>query len=430
MKKCLALALALILALFMTAVAVGEEQTDGMLECALRYVSRRNEVPLYSGYENENGELDEVEPTGDVLSKGDAVYVVNVTNDGYAKIRRDSGYAYVALSRLTYDAGAWYRVANGQEADAFDAQNGDAVGAFSEGDPISVVDTDNDWAEVLLSDGSYVYVKTAALKTIELSFRPKTLPAATVGEPYSEAFSADGDEGETLFFFSGTPEGIAGNAKGRLSGTPSKEGDYRISLTLKCGDYFMAGYATLAVREPLLLTEQTLYATVNVPFSKALSASGGEPEYTFSLPANSGIPKWLSLNKNGTLSGAPTQAGTYEFNVQVTDTLNKTASGKICLIVVEPVILDTFKLSIDNDEEVTLDLSGGVTGGLSPYAFSIIGNPPAGVSISGSIVTFKNVPNGSYEIKIQATDALMQTATSTISLQVSEAQTAGNGTGK
>jgi len=61
-------------------------------------------------------------------------------------------------------------------------------------------------------------------------------------------------------------------------------------------------------------------AANGVHYSVSLSASGGTPSYTWSLAAGSAaLPAGLTLSSGGVISGTPTQTGTFDFVVQVTD---------------------------------------------------------------------------------------------------------------
>jgi hypothetical protein len=55
------------------------------------------------------------------------------------------------------------------------------------------------------------------------------------------------------------------------------------------------------------------------------TATGGAftPPFTWSLAFGSGMPAGLSLSANGTLSGTPTQSGTFDFILQLTDSLSR-----------------------------------------------------------------------------------------------------------
>jgi hypothetical protein len=71
---------------------------------------------------------------------------------------------------------------------------------------------------------------------------------------------------------------------------------------------------------PLAITTSTLAAgNVGAPYSATLSASGGQPPYTWSISAGS-LPSGLSLNPvSGLISGTPAAAGTFNFTARVTD---------------------------------------------------------------------------------------------------------------
>ena len=62
---------------------------------------------------------------------------------------------------------------------------------------------------------------------------------------------------------------------------------------------------------------------VKVPYSQTLSATGGTPPYTWSVP--SGLPGGLTLS-GATISGTPTAAGTYAITLQVKDASGTTVS--------------------------------------------------------------------------------------------------------
>lgn len=70
--------------------------------------------------------------------------------------------------------------------------------------------------------------------------------------------------------------------------------------------------------------------TVGVAYTASLSAAGGTPPYVWSV---SGLPPGLTLNA-GTLSGAPTAAGSYAVGVTATDATGAVASTAYSLAVV------------------------------------------------------------------------------------------------
>jgi hypothetical protein len=65
-------------------------------------------------------------------------------------------------------------------------------------------------------------------------------------------------------------------------------------------------------------------ATVDTPYSVALSASGGTTPYSWIISAGS-LPAGLNLSSSGAITGTPTNVGTSNFTVQVTDSTTPTA---------------------------------------------------------------------------------------------------------
>ena len=68
-------------------------------------------------------------------------------------------------------------------------------------------------------------------------------------------------------------------------------------------------------------------ASVGNPYSGQVSATGGTPPYAFSASPNS--LNGLTLNADGSISGAAIAAGTATFAVTVTDSTGATASGSV-----------------------------------------------------------------------------------------------------
>ncbi len=75
-------------------------------------------------------------------------------------------------------------------------------------------------------------------------------------------------------------------------------------------------------------------ATVGQPYSATLTASGGEPSYTWSLTAGA-LPAGLSLDPStGVVSGTPASAGRADFTVGVTDSIGSTATATLHIVTV------------------------------------------------------------------------------------------------
>ena len=173
-----------------------------------------------------------------------------------------------------------------------------------------------------------------------VAISPPTLPAATVGTPYSQIVSASGGTAPYTFAITtgALPSGLVLNTStGVLSGTPVTFGTF--SFTVRATDQAAASssqaytLAVLTVGAPSLAINPTsgtsLSGTTGTAFSRTFTATGGTAPYTFApLTISSGtMPTGLSFSTStGTLSGTPTAAGTVNFTVKATDSSTGTGA--------------------------------------------------------------------------------------------------------
>ena len=75
--------------------------------------------------------------------------------------------------------------------------------------------------------------------------------------------------------------------------------------------------------------------TVGIPFSRQLLATGGTTPYAWSLVSGS-LPAGLTLNPGGLISGTPTDTGTSEFTVQVTDAQSTSVQKALSITTITP----------------------------------------------------------------------------------------------
>jgi hypothetical protein len=72
--------------------------------------------------------------------------------------------------------------------------------------------------------------------------------------------------------------------------------------------------------------------TVGTSYSATLTANGGQPPYSWSF-GQSSLPSGFSINSSGDLTGTPSAAGSYAFNVVVSDSLKTSVTGQLTLNV-------------------------------------------------------------------------------------------------
>src|SRR5439155_12941781 len=74
--------------------------------------------------------------------------------------------------------------------------------------------------------------------------------------------------------------------------------------------------------------------TAGAAYNAQLSATGGEPPYTWSRAAGSAsLPPNLSLSASGIISGMPTTSGTFGFIVQATDASFTSRTKPLSLLI-------------------------------------------------------------------------------------------------
>jgi hypothetical protein len=164
-----------------------------------------------------------------------------------------------------------------------------------------------------------------------VTFSPPSLPALTVGTPFSQALSALGGVGPYCLALSGTlPPGLAfDTGTGALSGTPTTGGSYASTVTATDANGCAGSQAyTLGVSCPAIALSPALLqdGAVGAPYSQPIAASAGTAPRTWAVSSGS-LPDGLVLGTaSGVLSGTPTTEQSSVFTVTVTDAFGCTGS--------------------------------------------------------------------------------------------------------
>lgn len=152
-------------------------------------------------------------------------------------------------------------------------------------------------------------------------------------------------------------------------------------------------------------------AAADAPFSLAApSVTGGTAPYAFS--AN--LPSGMSLSAGGAISGAISTPGTYSGTVTITDSSSpqNTASAPFSVTITAPptpsAVAIALQGSIPAEAMVGIaipSVSASASGGTSPYAFSMTGTPPTGLSVLGNVLGGTPTQAGSFTYGIQVSDS-------------------------
>jgi hypothetical protein len=184
-------------------------------------------------------------------------------------------------------------------------------------------------------------------------------------------------------------------------------------------------YATLPVTDitppPLLLACPASTGQVGVLYTSSLSATGGKPPYSYSIPG--GYLDGIYLGPAGLLSGTPSVAGTFNFTATVTDYSGKPAVTASCSIAIKGKDLGPTVACPASTGAVGTLYSSSITasGGQAPFSFSIAsGALPAGLTLTAATGAITGRPTlattASFTAQVADSKNLTATAACTIAI--------------
>lgn len=260
-----------------------------------------------------------------------------------------------------------------------------------------------------------VLLPVEAMAQPALTLSPETLPNASTQVYYSQFFSASGGVAPYTYRISAgaLPPGIFVFSN-FMSGVPSVAGTYSFSITATDRTSpvpltVTRDYALVVEQTPFVIDEAVpTVATAGRNYSYSITARGGIKPYAFRLESGA-LPPGLTLGSDGSVSGIPMAAGTFDITVVVTDSTSgtpSTAIGSFRFVVELPVM----SVSPERPSHAAVGspyaMSLGAVGGKEPYLYALTsGVLPAGLQLQSN-GTITGVPEvvGSYEITITATD--------------------------
>ncbi len=299
---------------------------------------------------------------------------------------------------------------------------------------VIAVDQDGNRANDSATQPLSMYVSTCAPTITPAS----PLPSGEVKVNYTQVnFSASGCTGPFTFTAQGVspfnpsalPPGLTLSANGTLAGIPTTAGtfDFTLDVTDANQNETQFPYSITINSQPAITTQSPLPdGLVKVPYSQQIAATGGVPPYVFSMNNN---PPGITITPDGVLNGTPTKAGTYNFNIGVTDSLRAqtvfpfqvTFVAPTTQIQVSPLGL-IFNADLNGDPPPTQAIAiVPATGATLPISYSVIvdsgqsgaaapgwitvtptsGGVPAGLVVS---VNQGTMAAGTYSARIQVLD--------------------------
>ncbi|HTM50823.1 MAG TPA: putative Ig domain-containing protein, partial [Bryobacteraceae bacterium] len=246
------------------------------------------------------------------------------------------------------------------------------------------------------------------------------LPDAAVGTPYSQTFGASG--GTPPYRWSGAaPGGLALSSDGLLSGTPATAGTFNFTVTVTDNASRTASSSFRITINPSALTITTNSplpdGVAGTPYAQTLAASGGTPPYRWSGSA----PAGLILSSDGSLTGTPPAAGSFNFTATVTDSASRTASRSFAIhINPAPLTITTNSPLPDATAGTPYSQTLAASGGTPPYRWS--GSAPAGLILSsdGSL-TGTPAAAGAFNFAATVTDSASRTVSRSFLININPA---------
>jgi len=261
-----------------------------------------------------------------------------------------------------------------------------------------------------------------------LDLEPASVPPGTVGASYSAALTVTPTGTMSFSVASGAlPPGLSlGSSDGVISGTPSATGAFPFKVQAKASDgrtiardYSISVADPLTITPPALLGQQSGRSEIGVALSGKLAASGGNGTLAWTLKTGS-LPTGVALGTDGTISGTPTEAGSFAFTAQVADVDGRTAAVDQTLVVASKLAFKTVKLKSARVGRV-YSATVKTLGGVAPVNWTVLGGKlPRGIRFQKTLGAVSGTAKkaGTYRVTLEATDALGVTSKRTFVLVV------------
>ncbi len=177
---------------------------------------------------------------------------------------------------------------------------------------------------------------------------------------------------------------------------------------------------TVFLVQPLQITTTNLpTGVISVNYNVNLQATGGQPPYNWNFVSGS-LPPGINFG-GGLLDGTPTNSGTFNFTIQVSDQIGNTTNKNLSLTINPALQITTSSLpNGTNGVAYNAQLQG--SGGQAPYSWSLPGfSPPLptflNLNSDGSITGTPNT-NGTFQFTVGVSDGNASVAYSNLSITI------------
>ena len=258
--------------------------------------------------------------------------------------------------------------------------------------------------------------------TAQGSISTTTQPDATQGEAYRSRIETAGGTAPFVYdVASGAlPGGLILSSAGEITGTPMAAG--RFTFTVRSTDANQKTATrdfTIQVFAVIVITPDSVpNAGLLKDYSAQLSASGGQPAFTWQITGGA-LPDGLVFT-GGAFRGAATRAGTFGFDVTVTDQRKRTATNRYSIFVAEGPSVQIDGAVPDGVVGVSYTVRFTPKGGRVPYRWSVNGQLPPGLNLGAADGSISGVPTtaGSFSFTLRLEDADGLAASSPLTIKV------------
>ena len=238
-----------------------------------------------------------------------------------------------------------------------------------------------------------------------------SLPSASQNAPYTQTLTATGGTGGYRWSLASgaLPAGLVLDQSGRISGTVTgSTSTFSVQVTDSASVTATKNFTITVAAGPAFQSAANLPGgAVGAAYSTTIAVNGGQPPYTLSL-VSSQLPPGLSLNAgSGEISGSPTQAGSFQFTLQVRDAAGAQAQLAFFIVVTNGLTITNPPILPGASLSVAYQVALQAGGGSPPYNWSITaGTLPAGLSFhtDGKIDGTPSAA-GSFNFTASVTDA-------------------------
>ena len=249
---------------------------------------------------------------------------------------------------------------------------------------------------------------------------PATIAGGTAGTAYQQVFTATGGIAPYHVALSGAlPTGMTFDAaSGTLSGTPTQSGTFALSATITDSTGGTPASVTqsysLVVASPVLVATPATIAggTAGTAYQQVFTATGGIAPYHVALSGT--LPAGLSFDAaSATLSGTPTQSGSFAVGATITDSTGGTPARLVqayTLTIAAPTLsLSPVAGALPaSTAGSSYTLAFTTTGGFAPYRYRLAsGALPAGLVLDATTGRVAGTPSvaGSFGFSVAVSDA-------------------------